>query len=65
MEQHIESGYHTLRETVEKYLNHSGYSIINLTELFSGFMIRNKQPELMDHDLELLREDIDDDDEDI
>nr|XP_023025122.1 DNA polymerase alpha catalytic subunit [Leptinotarsa decemlineata] len=40
----LESGYHSLRETVEKYLNHSGYSVINLTELFSGFLVRNKHP---------------------
>lgn len=44
MEGDTEAGYHSLRETVEKYLNHSGYSVINLTELFSGFMVRSKGP---------------------
>ncbi|XP_057659152.1 DNA polymerase alpha catalytic subunit [Diorhabda carinulata] len=34
MEEEIEKGYFQLQEVVEKYLNHSGYSIINLTELF-------------------------------
>ncbi|XP_018577548.1 DNA polymerase alpha catalytic subunit [Anoplophora glabripennis] len=48
LEQHVESGYHALRENVENYLNHSGYSVINLSELFSGFMIRNKQPGSME-----------------
>ncbi|XP_050513707.1 DNA polymerase alpha catalytic subunit [Diabrotica virgifera virgifera] len=35
MEQEIESGYSSLQDVVEKYLNHSGYSIIDLTDLFS------------------------------
>ncbi|CAH0558363.1 unnamed protein product [Brassicogethes aeneus] len=41
MEDQIERGYTALRETVEKYLNHSGYSVINLTELFSGIFVKN------------------------
>ncbi|XP_044750416.1 DNA polymerase alpha catalytic subunit [Coccinella septempunctata] len=39
----LENGYHVLKETAEKYLNQSGYSVVNLTELFSGFMIRDSQ----------------------
>ncbi|KAJ8980711.1 hypothetical protein NQ317_019205 [Molorchus minor] len=49
--QQVESGYHALRETVEKYLNHSGYSVISLTELFFDFIIRNKHPELIENDI--------------
>ncbi|CAH1175786.1 unnamed protein product [Phaedon cochleariae] len=68
LESEVESGYHTLRETVEKYLNHSGFSIINLTELFSGFMIRNKNPSSLKSDLPnietLVEEEIEDEEED-
>lgn len=42
MEQEVESGFSALRETVNKYLNHSAYAVVNLTELFSGLMARNK-----------------------
>ncbi|KAJ8966095.1 hypothetical protein NQ317_008770 [Molorchus minor] len=63
LEQQVESGYHALRETVEKYLNHSGYSVISLTELFSGFMIRNKHPELIERDIRQPREFIEEDED--
>ncbi|KAL3282492.1 hypothetical protein HHI36_005675 [Cryptolaemus montrouzieri] len=43
MSDQIEEGYQSLREIVEKYLNHSAYSVVNLTELFSGFLIRDSQ----------------------
>ncbi|KAJ8920671.1 hypothetical protein NQ315_004810 [Exocentrus adspersus] len=51
LEPHIESGFHALRET----------------NFFSGFMIRNRHPQLMETSIISLREDIaeDDDDEDI
>ncbi|KAJ8971883.1 hypothetical protein NQ314_000496 [Rhamnusium bicolor] len=49
------------RETVEKYLNHSGYSVINLTELFSGFLIRNRHPELIENDIKQPMEIIEED----
>lgn len=42
MEQKVESGYHALRETVERYINKSGYSVVNLTELFSGIFKTKK-----------------------
>ncbi|KAJ8955594.1 hypothetical protein NQ318_001424 [Aromia moschata] len=64
LEQQIESGYHALRETVEKYLNCSGYSVVNLTELFSGFLLKEKQAKLIEIET---REppDVCDDDDDV
>lgn len=46
MNQDVESGYYALRETVDKFLNHSGYAIVNLEELFLGLMTKNKFPDL-------------------
>ncbi|XP_045472031.1 DNA polymerase alpha catalytic subunit [Harmonia axyridis] len=46
MDDMVENGYHVLKETAEKYLSQSGYSVVNLTDLFSGFMMReNQQPD--------------------
>lgn len=63
MEQEVESGYHALRETVEKFLNHSGYAIINLTELFSGFMARNTFTNLNSFEENLIEEDDEEEDD--
>ncbi|KAK5645778.1 hypothetical protein RI129_004242 [Pyrocoelia pectoralis] len=38
----IESGYHTLKETVEKVLKHSGYAMIDLTKLFSSIFVQDR-----------------------
>lgn len=48
MEQELESGYHALRETVEKYLNHSSYAIISLGEIFSDLLGTVKHTEVAD-----------------
>lgn len=47
----IENGYRALKETAEKHLNRSGYSVVNLTELFSGFVVRgSEQPKSIIND---------------
>ncbi|KAF5303013.1 hypothetical protein FQR65_LT08342 [Abscondita terminalis] len=38
----VESGYHSLKETVENVLRHSGYALINLSQLFNSFLIRDR-----------------------
>lgn len=66
MEQEVESAYYGLNETVEKYLNSSSYAIVNLTELFSGLMGRNKFPgmdTLVSTSLEVSPENDDEEDE--
>ncbi|XP_060516543.1 DNA polymerase alpha catalytic subunit isoform X2 [Cylas formicarius] len=42
LHEQIDYGYRLLRESVEKYLNHSGYSVINLSELL-GFLLGPKK----------------------
>ncbi|KAF5306657.1 hypothetical protein FQA39_LY08846 [Lamprigera yunnana] len=37
----IENGLHCLKETVENILQHSGYALINLSQLFSSFYVRD------------------------
>lgn len=63
MEQEVESGYHELCETVEKFLNHSGYAIINLTELFSGFMTKNTLSSLTSLEDKIIEDDDEDEDD--
>lgn len=42
MEQQVEAAYLILKGTVEKFLKHSGYSVINCAELFSFIKMRDK-----------------------
>ncbi|CAH1980880.1 unnamed protein product [Acanthoscelides obtectus] len=42
LEYDVQEGYFTLMETVEEVLNDSGYSVINLSELFAGFEVASK-----------------------
>lgn len=63
MEQEVESGYNSLCETAEKYLNHSGYTIVELTELFSGLMAKNSFPDAISF-IQSLQEHLIENDED-
>ncbi|KAK4879037.1 hypothetical protein RN001_007183 [Aquatica leii] len=38
----VESGYHSLKETVESVLRHSSYALINLSQLFNSFLVRDR-----------------------
>ncbi|VEN38662.1 unnamed protein product [Callosobruchus maculatus] len=42
LEYDVQEGYFTLMETVDEILNDSGYSVIDLTELFRGFEVTSK-----------------------
>lgn len=42
MEQRVEMGYLVLKETVEKFLKHSAYSVINFAQLFSFIKVSGK-----------------------
>lgn len=38
MDAKTEAGFNTLKEIAQKVLRHSGYAVISLDELFSGFV---------------------------
>lgn len=42
IDSNVEAAFHSLCETAEKYLKSSSYSMINLSNLFSGFLIETK-----------------------
>ncbi|KAF2880378.1 hypothetical protein ILUMI_25794 [Ignelater luminosus] len=42
LEANVEVGYHCLKEVVEKTLRHSGYAMINLTQLYSAFLVPDR-----------------------
>lgn len=43
MEYDVHEGYIKLEETVKGYLNHSGYSFVNMCELFSGLKMKKEE----------------------
>lgn len=52
MEQQVENGFNVLKETVSKFIKQSAYTIVNLTELFSGI---SKQKQVV-HNVEIKKE---------
>lgn len=42
MEYNVHQAYQILEETVKKFLKHSGYSFVSMTELFSGLKIERQ-----------------------
>lgn len=50
MDESVESGFAALKDTVDKFMKHSGYLTINLAELFSFFVSDASVEEEDDYD---------------